>query len=411
MMNMALLELLAMVGTFGYGIHALKKDIQAEKTDFRLTPSVDDEINKKTIRTNFVDICKRSGITLNDNKPVYLEDLHLGMEYLQYRGFNPKSVEYFKKLYSKKFHQLANKQYNEILKKHEKILNSYSEGNIIATLRNDYYGDERPQIRMDKLYSYPLWNKLVDNYTYIRGQHGNAKYTEVWNLIINPDFLTLKEIKQIYEEVCWIKDTYTEINPEKTHSHTHSTTNKITNTEKFSLYPSSDNKYNNEMIEKYFIRICNECGINLKNNKPTTMNDCHLGVKYLQDRGFNHISIAYFTILFTDKLNGKTTKETNPSKQQLIEKHEKIIEKYHLENKGRVLFTHEYYGEGIFPRETKLRSYPAWNKIVYDFSSTCANADLHWTEKWVLKIKPEEYNEAEIRQMYYEICEILGIGL
>ena len=81
---MALLELLAMVGTFAYGIHAVKKDIQAEKTDFHLTPSVNDEINKKTIRTNFVDICKRSGITLNDNKPVYLEDLHLGMEYLQY---------------------------------------------------------------------------------------------------------------------------------------------------------------------------------------------------------------------------------------------------------------------------------------------------------------------------------------
>ena len=267
---------------------------------------------------------------------------------------------------------------------------------------------------MDELYSYPLWNKLVDNYTYIRGQHSNAKYTEIWNLIIDPDFLTLKEIKQIYKEVCWIKDIYAEINPKKKVPPISSTNNKTIKTKKFSLQPSSDNNYNKEIIQKNFINICNESGIGLKNNKPINMEDCALGIIYLSNMGFNGISTQYFALLFNEEHNKLKQEPLSPlkqSKQELIKKHEKIIEKYHLENKGRVLFTHEYYGDGIFPRETKLRSYPVWNKLVYDFSSSCDNPDLHWTEKWVLKIKPEEYNEDEIRQMYNEICQILDIGL
>ncbi len=409
---MALLELLAMAGAFAYGVHAVKNDIRAEKTDLRVTPSVDDRTNERTIQTYFVDICKRSGVTLNENRPVYLEDLHLGMEYLQYKGFNPKSVKYFKELYTQKFKQLAFMQYTEISKKHNQILNSYTGGNTIVTFKHDYYGTERPQPRMDKLYSYPLWNKLVDNYTYIRGQHSNAKFTEIWNLKINSGFLTLKEIKQIYKEICWINESYNEIKP-KTPSNTHSTNNKKIKTGRLRIKPSNSIENNRNLIQKNFIDICIESGIELNNNKPINPMDCKLGIKYLEERGFNYLSTTYFSSLFNEEYN-KFKNESIPPKQtkdELIEKHENIIKKYNLDDKGTTLFTHEYYGEGIFPRETALRSYPAWNKLVYDFSSSCDNPDVHWTEKWILKIKPEEYNEEEIEQLYTEICYILDIGL
>ena len=50
----------------------------------------------------------------------------------------------------------------------------------------------------------PLWNKLVDNYTYIRGQHGNAKFTEIWNLKVNSEYMTITEAEDIYKEICYL---------------------------------------------------------------------------------------------------------------------------------------------------------------------------------------------------------------
>lgn len=201
------LYFLGLLGTVGYGLHCVKNDIKAEKTDLALMPTINDKENKADIRKHFTDICNRSGIKLSkENEPIYLEDVHIAMEYLQYRGYNHECVDYFKEMYTEKWNRLINRQNNEIRNKHNKILEQCNGFDSIMTIRCHYYGDDKPQDRMDKLYAYPLWHKLVDNYTYIRGQHGNAKYTEVWNLKIKSGFLTEKEVKQIYKEICLILD-------------------------------------------------------------------------------------------------------------------------------------------------------------------------------------------------------------
>ena len=200
------LDLLGMGLIFGYGIHCVKKDIEAEAIDYHITPSMNEYDNKETIRKNFIKICKRSGIEMNNDKPIYLEDVHLGMEYLQYKGFNQNAVDYFVQIYKKKFNQLLTNQRNEILTKHRKIADKHIGGQTIATLRYDYYGNEPPKMRMDRLYKNPSWNKLVDNYTYIRGKHGNARYTEIWNLAVNVDKYDSRELEKMYEEVCWLME-------------------------------------------------------------------------------------------------------------------------------------------------------------------------------------------------------------
>lgn len=199
------LYFLGLIGTLGYGLHCIKNDIKAEKTDLHLIPTINDDENKADIFNHFTSICDRSGIQLNkDNEPLYLEDVHLGMEYLQYRGYNHECVDFFKEVYTQAWEQLMDKQEKRLRDKHNKLLQQYHGGDTIMTVRCHYYGDDKPQYRMNKIYSYPLWNKLVDNFTYIRGQHGNAKYTEVWNLKIESGFLTEKQAKRLYEEICVI---------------------------------------------------------------------------------------------------------------------------------------------------------------------------------------------------------------
>lgn len=191
---------------YGYGLHCLKNDIKAEKTDFHVTPLLDNQDNKNTIDDNFIDICKRSGIELNDNLPIYLEDCHLGMEYLEYRGFNHEAVDYFTQVYQRKWQQLFKQQNREIVNRHNKLLNNFNDDiDTIITVRANVYTNDNPQTRMDKIYNGSrLWNKLVDNYTYIRGQHGNASFTEIWNLNVNHNYMTNKEAEKIYHEVCYL---------------------------------------------------------------------------------------------------------------------------------------------------------------------------------------------------------------
>ena len=416
---MALLELLAMIGTFAYGAHAVKKDIQAEKTDFYLTPSVNDVYNKDSIRMYFIEICKRSGVTLNQNKPVYLEEMHLGMEYLQYRGFNQNSVDYFKMLYEKKFRELAEEQYREISYKHDKILRSYSEGSSIVTFKHDYYGNERPQSRMDKLYSYPLWNKLVDNYTYIRGQHSNAKYTEIWNLKIDVDFLTNKEINQIYKEVCWVMESYEDIKSKKLVMDKTST-NKTpytdinipvnsfhskyyTPSKKYHLHPSFYDKHDKEAIKQHFVNICKDSGIKLEDGKPLYIGECSLGVKYLQDKHFNQVATDYFSELFLEKQNElKRTRMPKVNKRNL-----KFVRK-HKEWTKTITFTHHYNGnDNPKERMDDLYFYPLWNEIVESYSYTLSeDNDVSFTENWIIRINSDNFDKKELIKMYTDICWI-----
>ena len=81
-------EALYLLGAVYLTGDCVKKDIEAEAIDYHITPSMNEYDNKETIRKNFIKICKRSGIEMNNDKPIYLEDIHLGMEYLQYKGFN-----------------------------------------------------------------------------------------------------------------------------------------------------------------------------------------------------------------------------------------------------------------------------------------------------------------------------------
>ena len=97
--------LLGLIGSIAYSSHVIKNDIQAEKIDHKIKPTLEIKENKRQIRKNFNDICKRSGIDIDKKtgNPYDKSQCQKGIEYLQYRGYDPTAVDYFKELFMDKY--------------------------------------------------------------------------------------------------------------------------------------------------------------------------------------------------------------------------------------------------------------------------------------------------------------------
>ena len=207
---MGLLILGGMLLTIAYGSKVISNDIKAEYIDDRCTPTLNVSQNKQNIAKNFVNICKRSGIRLsNTNKPINIKEQHKGVYYLQKQGYDEQSVEYFKTLFNNKYNDYQRNKHHQIRNKHHKLMqkfdNADADDRILITFRHSHYGNDTPVQRMLILMDNELWEKIVDNWTYIPSNN-SAKYVEIWNLTMKKNFFNTTSIEEVYREICQQKN-------------------------------------------------------------------------------------------------------------------------------------------------------------------------------------------------------------
>ena len=191
----------------------LKKDISNHTVDSLVKPCtqynpISNTIkNKKTIEREFLNICKRCGMSINKQDELLdARECKIGEEYLMYQGFDEESIEYFKELFNKNIRRGKSRQRIEIKEKHEKyleMLESDPQNWEVIVYRKNYYGNEEINYRLNKLMENELWEKLVSNKPrYITGE-GTAKYMELH--VIKAPKPIIKDLNNIYKEVCWLQ--------------------------------------------------------------------------------------------------------------------------------------------------------------------------------------------------------------
>ena len=191
----------------------LKKDISNHTVDSVVKPCtkynpISNTIkNKKTIEREFLNICKRCGMSINKQDELLdIRECKIGEEYLMYQGFDEESVEYFKELFNENIEWGEYRQRTEIKEKHEKyleMLESDPQDWEVIVYRKNYYGNEEINYRLNKLMKNELWGKLVPQKPqYIKGE-GTAKYMELH--VIKAPKPIIKDLNNIYKEVCWLQ--------------------------------------------------------------------------------------------------------------------------------------------------------------------------------------------------------------
>lgn len=211
-----MLGIFALAGMIGTPIMAgkiLKKDISNHTVDSLVKPCtqynpISSTIkNKKTIEKEFLNICKRCGMTINKQDELLDErECKIGEEYLMYQGFDEESIEYFKELFNENIEWGEYRQRTEIKEKHQKYLEMLEsdpqdwEGTVY---RKNYYGNEEINYRLNKLMANELWGGLVyGKPRYIKGE-GTAKYMELH--VIKAPKQIINDLNNIYKEVCWLQ--------------------------------------------------------------------------------------------------------------------------------------------------------------------------------------------------------------
>ena len=191
----------------------LKKDISNHTVDSLVKPCtqynpISNTIkNKKTIEREFLNICKRCGMSINkQNELLDIRECKIGEEYLMYQGFDEESIEYFKELFNENIEWGEYRQRTEIKEKHQQyleMLKSDPQDWEVIVYRKNYYGNEEINYRLNKLMKNELWEKLVPQKPqYITGE-GTAKYMELH--VIKAPKPIIKDLNNIYKEVCWLQ--------------------------------------------------------------------------------------------------------------------------------------------------------------------------------------------------------------
>lgn len=207
---MGLLMLGGMLLTIAYGSKVISNDIKAEYIDDRCKPTLNVSKNRQKIAKNFVNICKRSGIKLSKtNKPININEQHKGVYYLQKQGYDKQSVEYFKALFNQKYNEYQGNKHYQIRNKHNQLIRKFDNADandrILITFRHSHYGNDTPVKRMMTLMEDELWQKIVDNCTYIPSNN-SAKYVEIWNLSVPKNFFDTTSTEEVYREICQQKN-------------------------------------------------------------------------------------------------------------------------------------------------------------------------------------------------------------
>lgn len=211
---LGIFALAGMIATPIIGGKMIKKDITNYTVDSLVKPCtqynpISNTIkNKKTIEREFLNICKRCEMTINKQDELLdIRECKIGEEYLMYQGFDEESIEYFKELFNENIEMRERRQRRKIKEKHQQyleMLESDPQDWEATVYRKNYYGNEQIDYRINKLMENELWEKIVyQKPRYIKGE-GTAKYMEL-HLIKAPKPI-IKDLNNIYKEVCWIQE-------------------------------------------------------------------------------------------------------------------------------------------------------------------------------------------------------------
>ena len=198
---MGLLMLAGLAYTLGYMGHYAKNQTTAIIGDATIQPTGTLKNDKEIIKENFELICKRGNAKLDKNNNPINKGCKQCCAYLQYQGFQQSAVNYFEKIYLKKYNKKYKDRIKEIKDKHwwleQQFHNEYDKCQT-KIIRHWDYGDTHT--KCEKIMNNWFWSHMVTHYNIVKD---GISHVEVWTIKAPPSIL--RQIDTIYNEVCEIE--------------------------------------------------------------------------------------------------------------------------------------------------------------------------------------------------------------
>lgn len=195
------------IGGMVYGTYLLKKETQSIVADYKTKPNLQNaNMNKERLTSNFCIICDRCDIKLKDGKPINDNNINVAIEYLRYQGYTETEIDQFKKQFYEELEEGKKQQLDRLKLTNKRLMYSLLNrpaDNKIILRRTIYVSDLSPEERMNTLLKNRLWNRIVDNHSYVHSRNG--LWQEIWTLKVPNDFFKNISKEKLYENVCKIQ--------------------------------------------------------------------------------------------------------------------------------------------------------------------------------------------------------------
>lgn len=195
------------IGGMVYGTYLLKKETQSIVADYKTKPNLQNaNMNKERLANQFCIICQRCDIKLKDGRPTNDNNINVAIEYLRYQGYTETEIDQFKKQFYEELEEGKKQQLDRLKLTNKRLMYSLLNrpaDNKIILRRTIYVSDLSPEERMNTLLKNRLWNRIVDNHSYVHSRNG--LWQEIWTLKVPNDFFKNISKEKLYENVCKIQ--------------------------------------------------------------------------------------------------------------------------------------------------------------------------------------------------------------
>ena len=195
------------IGGMVYGTYLLKKETQSIVADYKTKPNLQNSnMNKERLANQFCIICQRCDIKLKDGRPINDNNINVAIEYLRYQGYTETEIDQFKKQFYEELEEGKKQQLDRLKLTNKRLMYSLLNrpaDNKIILRRTIYVSDLSPEERMNTLLKNRLWNRIVDNHSYVHSRNG--LWQEIWTLKVPNDFFKNISKEKLYENVCKIQ--------------------------------------------------------------------------------------------------------------------------------------------------------------------------------------------------------------
>ncbi len=195
------------IGGMVYGTYLLKKETQSIVADYKTKPNLQNaNMNKERLANQFCIICQRCDIKLKDGRPINDNNINVAIEYLRYQGYTETEIDQFKKQFYEELEEGKKQQLDRLKLTNKRLMYSLLNrpaDNKIILRRTIYVSDLSPEERMNTLLKNRLWNRIVDNHSYVHSRNG--LWQEIWTLKVPNDFFKNISKEKLYENVCKIQ--------------------------------------------------------------------------------------------------------------------------------------------------------------------------------------------------------------
>lgn len=195
------------IGGMVYGTYLFKKEAKSIIADYKTTPNLQNaNMNKESLAKNFCIICERCDIKLKDDKPINDNNINVAIEYLRYQGYTENEINQFKEQFYEELEKGKEEQLDRLKLTNKRLMYSLLNrpaDNKIILRRTIYVSNLSPEERMNTLLKNRLWNRIVDNHSYVQSRNG--LWQEIWTLKVPNDFFKNISKEKLYENICKIQ--------------------------------------------------------------------------------------------------------------------------------------------------------------------------------------------------------------